>query len=174
MQNKEYTPEICGHCKQTIDYENSLDKGSEYIVIAIANAQSKLKLKEVHLREKMLSMAKDYQTLFAMVQDGKMTESMIQNVLRPKYHGLIAQGRQSGTYLITAKGAKFLRDETVVRTAIIDKVTHSKKYYWDLEDTVKISELLKFDEIFFWEGEESKLKKLSAYFEKELEQPTMW
>jgi hypothetical protein len=171
---EEFKPNICPHCQQTTEYENSLDRGSAVIVIAIANAQRILNQKFVHVRKEMLDVKSKYANQFLMAMAGKMTETSLQNVLRPKYHGLIAQGKDPGTYLLTKKGAKFLRGEPVVRSAVVDKLTHSKKRYLNEHITVTLDELMKSDEIFFWEGERAKLQKLAAYLDQELDAPSLW
>ena len=169
-----YKPNVCSGCMQTTDYELPLDKGSAYIVIAIANAQRRLNKKEVHLEKEMLADRKDYVNIWEMAKAGKMYMRQIDNVLRPKYHGLVAQGSQSGTYLITKKGAKFLRGEAIPRTAIVEKRTHSKKAYWNEHDTIDLPTLIKSDEIFFWEGERDKLRTLAAFLDQETLSPKLW
>lgn len=170
----EFTPEICPHCCQTTDYKIDLDRGSAHIVIAIANAHRRTGHKRIHVTNEMLGLTKDFRSPYEMVMDGYMSAAMLQNILRPKYFGLIAQGEDPGYYLLTKKGSKFLRGETVNRSAVVDKLTHSKKLYLEDAGMITIGELLKSSSIFFWEGEKAKLEKLAAYLDQEMTEPKLF
>lgn len=142
----------CECCGQTTDYAVALDRGTALIVLAIYNAVRKKNKNKVHLRKEMECRDKDYSSYRDMVSDGHMTSRMIDNVLRAKYHGLVAQvdGGGQGEYLITPKGARFLRNEQLPRIAVIDKATHTKKQYWnEIEDRTTFTELMR-KETPFW------------------------
>lgn len=147
---KKFKPTICECCKQTTDYALNLDKGTAHIMIAIANAVKFKNLNRVHLRNDMEANAKDFSNYREMISEGRITSRMIDNILRAKYHGLVAQvdGGGAGEYLLTPKGARFLKGEPMPRTAVVDKATHSKKYYYDEDDKVTIFELLRKEEMW--------------------------
>lgn len=154
MENKElktFTPTICECCKQTTDYELKLDKGTAIILIAIVNAIKIKNENRIHLRNDMEDQRMDYKDYYEMALAGKMTAKMIDNILKAKYHGLVAQvdGGGKGEYLLTSKGAKFLLGQPVTRSCIVDKVSHTKKCYWNEDDKVTIGELLK-EKRTFW------------------------
>lgn len=165
MAKPKYQPHVCESCEQTTEYRSGMDRGSAWIVIAIANAQTQLKEKSVHIKNQMLTLKEMHPNLPAMAHAGKMTATMIDNVLVPKYHGLVAQGEEPGHYLVTRKGWKFLAGLPIVRYVIVDKRTHSKLREWEPEITVTIKELLKSDEIPFWEGEQAKYQYISQAYE---------
>lgn len=145
MSTPPFIPTVCDHCGQTTDYHIKLDRGSALIVLAIYSAVRAKNENRVHLRNEMEVSKGTYGgNYMGMVRDGYMTSVMIDNVLRPKYHGLVAQveGGGQGEYLITPKGARFLRGEPVPRTAIIEKRTHHKLRYLDEDDRVTFRELL--------------------------------
>lgn len=166
MKNPKFIPEQCDHCHQTTEYRSGMDRGSAWIVIAIAAAQRINNQKEVHLKNQMLALKEQWSSLYHMAHGGKMTATMIDNVLVPKYHGLVAQGKEPGTYLLTRKGAKFLAGEPITRYVLVDKLTHSKKAEWQPEIKVTIRELLKSDEIPWWEGELAKYQKIALQYDQ--------
>ena len=141
---KKFEHEICGSCGQTTDYDMSLGKGHALIVLAIYRAIERLGRNRVHLNDEMLARQEDFPSMRAMVDAGRVTHTMINNTSCPRYHGLIAFGSDTGEYLLTPKGADFLfRNRAIPRTAVIDKKTHSKKYYLDPEDTVTFGDLMR-------------------------------
>lgn len=176
MKNKKlpkFISKSCTSCGQSVDYDLSLDRGSALIVLAIYNAVRIKGENRVHLTNEMECRAEDFGSYREMISEGKMTSNMADNVLRAKYHGLVAQvdGGGRGEYLITPKGARFLRGERLPRVAVIDKTTHSKKAYWnEAEDTVTFGELLK-KETPFWDLNDTTLQKLGIWVGDE--QPTM-
>ena len=158
-----FKPELCASCGQTTEYPIRLDKGTAYIVIAIANAVRLKNKNRVHLRNEMLVKRGEYPSTRDVAIAGKMTATMIDNVLRAKYHGLVAQidGGGTGEYLLTPKGARFLRGEAVPALAAIDKTKHVKKYYIDEEtDWTTIGRILRGDTNFWdhaWDIDENTL-----------------
>lgn len=153
MQKKKFTPEICERCGQSTEYVISLDKGTAHIILAIAAGIRRKGENKIHLLNEMgvkgpqSAGYPDYET---MVYDGKMTFRMTANVPRARIHGLVAFVKEgSGEYLLTAKGAKFLRGYPVQRTAIIDKRTHANKGYRVEDGTVSLRELLA-EESHWW------------------------
>lgn len=161
-----FIPAVCEHCNQTTEYKLALDGGSAWIVIAIANAvrnkgQNRVKLSDIEvLQSQWPDVAK---RSFA----GYMTGTQAGNASRPRYHGLIALiDDEPNTYVLTRKGARFLRNEPVPHIAIIDKATSAKKYYLNEEvDTITLQQLVRSSEIPYWEGELAHLEKAAAYVE---------
>lgn len=163
-----YVPEVCHDCTQTKTYDLSLDRGSALIVLAIYNAVQRLDRNRIHLTDDMEVSKAEMESRFGdyptMIAEGYMTSNMADNVLRAKYHGLVAQvdGGGSGEYLITPKGARFLKNEPMIRVAIIDKATHKKLGYWNEEDTVTFTHLLR-NETPFWVFNEQTLAKIGGW-----------
>lgn len=172
-----FEPAICEHCKQTTEYALSLDRGTAMIVLAVYNRVRIKDKNNVHLRDEMEVGSKAYSDYREMVTDGHITSRMIDNVLRAKYHGLLAQvdGGGRGEYLITRKGAAFLRDVPLDRVAIIDKATHTKKCYWNPgEDMVTFAELMK-KETPFWKIEPFDVEEATGTFrEVDSQSPTLF
>lgn len=173
MKNKKYTPTKCECCGQTTDYEIKVDKGTATIVLAVYNAVRRLDRNQVHLTKDMEARAEDFESYQHMVSEGFMTSNMADNVLRAKYHGLVAQveGGGRGEYLITRKGAEFLRGKAIPRTAIVDKVSHSKKTYLDLDDTITFSTAMR--DAPWWDLNETAMAKVLGYSEHESENGTL-
>lgn len=129
-----YTPELCSHCNQTKTYLLGLDRGSLDIVRAIAKRIEVKGINIVHPRKEAV-----------------LTNTQWCNVARPRFHGLIAAVKgQRGNFLLTRKGAKFLRNERVPRFAIVSKAEgHQIGYFEPEKYTVTASELLDGE---YWEG----------------------
>lgn len=173
IENSKYVPAVCENCHQTTETKLPLDRGSAFLVLAIARAQQILGKKWVHL-DKEVQVIEEESNLYALAMRGKCTPSMRRNAARPRYHGLIAFGKDAGSYLLTRKGAKFLNDEEVWRTPIIDKTTKSNKGYLVNDGKVTFSELIKSDEIPFWDGEVAKIRGLAAFHEASLSTPALF
>lgn len=159
MSTKLFTPHTCPTCSQTMDYAMALDKGSALIVLAIANAVRRLGRNKVHIDHEAIGQHEGGESFFAMIREGYMTPTMQHNVARPRYHGLIAfVERGSGEYLLTRKGADFLRGEPVKKVAIIDKVHGKNAGYLEEAGTVTIDELLS-DKGGLWAGNLGELRQ---------------
>lgn len=167
-----FIPKVCEHCNQTTETELPIDKGSALLVLAIAQAQQVLGKKYVHLDQEV-QVISDEANLYSLAMKGKCTPSMRRNASRPRYHGLIAFGADSGSYLLTKKGADFLNGEPIWKTTIIDKTTKSNKGYIKEDGTVTFDELIKSSEIPFWDGEQAKIRSLAAYHQNSLKNPTL-
>lgn len=166
-QFPKFVPDICPHCTQSTNYAMCLDKGTAAIVVALANAVAKKNQNCIHLLGEISiasPKAGGYDSYDAMLMDGMMTFRMVCNATRAVRHGLIYPVEDgSGNYLLTAKGAKFLRGEPIPRVAIVNKGTHSKEgYYYENEDRITIKDLMKRDEEF-WVGEIAKLEKSEIF-----------
>lgn len=165
MAFTKFKPHTCEGCGQTTTYALALDRGSALIVLAIYNAVRKKGTNLVHILDEMVVDPAEYGGKYqAMIEDGKMSVRMEGNISRPRFHGLIAQGKEAGWYLITPKGAKFLRGEKVPRVAIIDKRTHTKKEYLDPErDQATFGSLLK-RETPFWQITNFEIDEVTGTF----------
>lgn len=139
-----FVPSTCVCCSQTTNYAMSLDRGTVHIVLAIYNAVRRLGRNRVHLDNEMVVARGEYGEYRDMVESGYMTNSMRQNVLRARYHGLVAfADKGSGEYLITPKGVAFLRGEPVLKTVIVDKLRHKNDGYFEPDGSVTLTTLLK-------------------------------
>lgn len=146
MKRVTFVPHVCETCGQTRDYEARLDAGTCHIVIAIANAVRRLKRNKVHLMQEAMAMTREFDGGFKqMIAAGYLTPIMIHNAFKARYHGLIARCGEvgDGEYLITRKGADFLRGKPISYSVIVTKVTHTNAGYVDENDKVTIKQLLK-------------------------------
>ncbi len=158
MKNKlpKYKSPVCTNCGQTTHYSLSLDMGSAYIMIAIFNRVRIKRINHVHVAREMVIGKNTFPTLRQMVESGRMTTRMLGNITRCRMHGLIAfagKKRYGGEFLITPKGARFLRGEVIPRTAIIAKRNQGDDrsnvgYHFPEVDNITITELL--EEGVFW------------------------
>lgn len=143
-----FEPKICDHCGQSEQYAMRLDRGTAMILRSFYNAVRRLNRNKVHVQNEMAMSMSDIRQGFGglkgAIDAGFMSNSMEHNLSRPRYHGLVAfVDKGSGEYLLTPKGAKFLRDEPVMRTVIIDKRTKKNAGYFEPHGTVTYSELIK-------------------------------
>ena len=160
-----FVPEVCECCRQTKNYDLKLDRGTAMIVLAIYNRVQDKRENRVHIQEEMVVMPADFPSYREIVAAGCMTPIMWSNVSRARYHGLVAfvDGGGDGEYLITPKGAKFLRNEPVPRVAIIDKATGHKAYYLrEEEDVITFSQLMR-KETPFWDLDDIALRRIAGY-----------
>ncbi len=137
-----YEKTVCDHCKQTVDYTLTLDAGSAHIMIAMANAIRRLGRNKVHLQKEMEGRPGEFNSYHHMLASGFMTSRMEGNSSRPRYHGLIAKTDRAGEYVITRKGAAFLRSVPVWRTAIVSKVTGHNIGYFEPDGQATINQIL--------------------------------
>jgi hypothetical protein len=134
MSTKDFTPEVCECCGQTTQLLYPIDAGTADIVKAVAVAVGNKGINMVHLRKELEVDAKEW-NYGRMLREGVLTSNHIGNGTRPRKHGLIAFAsidgkREIGNYLLTKKGAAFLRGESVPKYAIQNKVTGHIEGYW--------------------------------------------
>lgn len=149
---KKFEPHVCECCRQTTEYDLGLDRGSALIVIAVMNAVHRLGRNRVHIADEMLS-TDGSARLSEIVANGYMTHTMVNNVSRARAHGLIAfaDHKGGGEYLVTRKGADFLRGRPVWKTAIVSKAeSHTTGYYEPAGETTVFKALGKQQPM--WEG----------------------
>ena len=160
MAKTKFKPAVCECCQQTTEVDYALAKGHVNILLAIYNAVREKGVNFVHLNNEMLCHKSDFKSVREMVAAGRLTHTMINNTSTPRYHGLIAFADEGGAYLITPKGADFLfRNKAIPRTAIVDKKTHTKKFYLDETDTVTFGQLMR-KETPWWDFNDATLVKL--------------
>lgn len=117
----EYAPDVCGECGQTKTYILAIDRGTVNIVKKIARCIGDKGINAVHLSKEC--MAKGY-----------LTHHEVGNISRPRFHGLVAKVKgETGNYLLTKKGAAFLRGEAIPQYAIISKAEHHQIGYFEEE-----------------------------------------
>ena len=132
-----YQPKICQHCNQTEEYLLPIDAGTANIVTQIARYIRTKGINVVHPRKEM--------------EGQYLSSNDVGNLSRARFHGLIAKVKgEKGNYLLTTKGAKFLRGEAIPKYAIVSKVTGHNAGYFEPEITVTIKELLQAG--VYWEG----------------------
>lgn len=151
MKRKKWISSVCDHCGQTKDYALPLARGTALMVLALFNAVRKKNKNRVHVGDEMVCDPKAYRSYRDMVQDGKMTFKMEGNMTTLHRHGLAAKTDDEGVWLLTKKGAKFLRGEPVPRVAIIDKTTGHKAFYLDEQNDVTTFGELMRKETPFWD-----------------------
>lgn len=137
-----YIPEVCECCGQDTTYQLQLNKGTALLVWKIAKFIRQKGINAVHPRKEM---------------EGKiLTSNDVGNLSTPRFHGLIARiDGESGNYLLTPKGASFLRNEPVAKIAIVRKAKKNSpatNIGYHLPDEVKTTfrELVKDNE--YWTG----------------------
>jgi len=117
----EYVPEKCACCNQSTTYVLAIDRGTVHILKQIARFIGKKGINAVHPRKEM---------------EGTMLSSNdVGNLSRVRFHGLIARVKDNpGNYLLTKKGAAFLRGGLIPRFAIISKAEGHQIGYLKPED----------------------------------------
>lgn len=133
-----YIPDICPACKQSCTYVIGLDRGSVDIVKAIARFIGQKGINAVHPRKEM--------------EGTHLTSNQVGNLSRPRMHGLIAHLKgERGNYLLTKKGAMFLKGEPIPRYAIISKAEGHQVGYFNPETlTCRISDFNADGD--YWQG----------------------
>lgn len=158
---KEFKPDVCQCCGMTTNYLLPLDRGSAMILLDLLKAIDKKGKNEIHPTRELefLGVKKWYPS----------------NMSRPRKHGLIAfvKGKK-GYYAITRKGGEFLRGKAIPKYAVISKKDECTAGYYDPQGfTVGFRQLLKDDEIPFWEGEFAAMAKRGVFTEIENSQLTL-
>lgn len=138
MPEINYNPPVCDSCHQSLTYLLPVDRGTFEIVKAIAVFIGQKGINRVHPRKEM--------------EGEYLTSNQVGNLSRARFHGLIARVRdEKGNYLLTRKGAQFLRGEAIPKYAIISKVDHKNAGYFEEQKlTVTVRDLIGKEER--WEG----------------------
>lgn len=150
----------CDCCGAKLFYPLAIDWGTAVIVKAVARAVRLKGINVIHPTKEMEVPGSEWNYLRA-VNEGKLTSTQIGNLKgRAKAHGLVAQYKdEPGNYVLTSKGAKFLRGEPIPAVRIRRKkgVTtdypSGEKYYKPDQYQVTIHEILKPGSDFpVWDG----------------------
>lgn len=146
MKQQAFEPNVCEHCHQTTNYDVVLSRGAATMLIAFYNAVRRLDRNMIHFGNDMVRDIHDFNSLQDMVEGGWCTHKMSEGFGTILHrHGLIAStGRAQ--WLLTPKGAAFLRGEEVPRVCIADKTTGHQSGYWEPGGVTKITTLLKTDQ----------------------------
>lgn len=132
MKHLDYKPEVCTCCGQSTTYVLPIDNGAVTILKAVARAIGDKGINCVHVNKELV---------------GKyLTPLDMTNMTRPRAHGLIAKVKgdgMKGNYLLTTKGAQFLRGERVPKYALMSKVEGHQIGYLEPDiHTVTINDFL--------------------------------
>lgn len=134
----EYKPEKCECCGQQKTYLLAIDKGTVAIVKQIARFIGEKGINAVHPRKEM---------------EGRwLTSNQVGNLTRARAQGLIARIKgKPGNYVLTKKGASFLRGDPIPKFAILSKVTkHQIGYFEEEKYQVTVHDFNTTAE--YWEG----------------------
>lgn len=148
-----WEPPVCEHCGQATAYLLPLDRGTADIVKAFATAVRNKGMNTIHPGNEMEVPAREW-TQYRSVTEGVLTSNQIGNFTRARIHGLLARLEgEAGNWLLTKKGAAFLRGQAVPRYAIVKKTTaemrsHKDEYYEPDTETITIFDLLREDD--YW------------------------
>lgn len=158
MKNKyNYEPEVCQCCGQAKTYILPIDWGTSVIVKAVARAISRKGINCIHPKKEMEVSAKNW-TYERAITEGVLTSVHIGNFTRARVHGLIARYKnEPGNWLLTRKGAAFLRGERIPRLAVIEKSksgerSHKEEYFGAPYHTCTVHEVIKSKGHPTWEG----------------------
>lgn len=133
--NYGFKARTCDCCGQAETYPLPIDWGTAVIVKAIARAVRLKGINVIHPTKEMEVPGKDW-TYELAINEGKLTSTQIGNLSRAKAHGLIARYRKEpGNWLLTSKGAAFLRGEAIPRVRVrtkkgVTKTLAPEERYW--------------------------------------------
>lgn len=141
-----YEPQKCHHCGQTMTYLLPIDQGTVDIVKSIASAIRKKGVNLIHPRKEMEVTSESvgaFSTMHDRIKNGQLTSNQVGNLSRARFHGLIARvSSEKGCYLLTRKGARFLKGDDVPRFAIISKT--EKRQIGYLNELTDITNIRQF------------------------------
>ena len=154
-----FTPEICKCCGQARTYLLPIDWGTTVILKAVAAAVRNKGINMIHPTKEM-EMPSSNWTYYAAIHHGMLTSTQIGNMTRARVHGLIARSqKEAGNWVLTRKGAAFLRGERIPRLAVIEKTrkteggrSHKIDYFKPEENTCTVHEINTNEDIPVWEG----------------------
>lgn len=155
-----FEPEICDCCGQAKTYLLPIDWGTAVIVKAVAAKVREKQINIVHPTKEMEVPGKAW-TYDRAITEGVLTSTQIGNFTRARVHGLIARREgEAGNWVLTRKGAQFLRGERIPRLAVIEKSrkteggrSHKQSYFKPEEFNCTIQEIVHPGSKFpVWEG----------------------
>ncbi len=163
MRHQAFKPHVCGECHQTTEYDVALSRGAATLAIAFYNAIRRENRNIVHFGNDMVRDPKDFNNFRDMVEGGwcthKMSEAFVTVLHR---HGIIAS-RGNGEWVLTPKGAAFLRNEEVWKVCIADKTTGHQSGYWEPSGLTKITTLLNTKEAWWVMPEPPPIPSIHTY-----------
>lgn len=146
--NINFNSEICECCGQAKTYLLPIDSGVIMIVKALAIAIRTKGINIIHPTKEMEVPASKWNFERAM-NEGVLTSNQIGNFTKARVHGLVAKFiDHPGNWLLTRKGAQFLRGERVPKFAIVQKGkigsrSHKQDYFRPDKFTCTVDEILK-------------------------------
>lgn len=158
-----FEPEVCDCCGQAKTYLLPIDFGTALIVKAFSKFIQLKGINMVHPTKEMEVLGNAWTYDLAM-SHGLLTSTQIGNFTRARAHGLIARHKdEPGNWVLTAKGARFLRGERIPKLALMRKsrvddgigytsASHKEEYFKPNEYTTTIHEVKSKDHPGMWEG----------------------
>lgn len=152
---------MCDHCGQAETYLLPIDFGTAVIVKAVA---AKIRLKGINIVHptKEMEVPSDEWSYKRAIAEGVLTSMQIGNFTRARVHGLIARHHtETGNWLLTRKGAAFLRGDVIPRLAVIRKNrktdenarSHKEEYFEPETYTCTVHEITQKGSGYpVWEG----------------------
>lgn len=143
----DYHEEVCECCGQAKTYLLPVDTGTALIVKAVAARVRAKGINVVHPTKEMEVPARDW-TYTRAIREGVLTSTQIGNFTRARVHGLIARYRgEPGNWVLTTKGARFLKGERIPKLAIVQKTkkgdaSHKQDYHMPDVHTVTVHEVM--------------------------------
>lgn len=145
-----FKPLVCECCGQAKTYALPIDWGTRVIVEAVARKIRLKKINTVHPTKEMEVPAREW-TYRRAITEGVLTSTQIGNLTRARVHGLLAKNeKEPGNWVLTTKGAKFLKGERIPKIAEIlktqtvnGKPSHKMRYYEPEKYTTTIHEIQK-------------------------------
>lgn len=147
---EKYVSEKCNCCGQTLTYLLPIDKGTADIIRAFSIVIRRKGINMVHPWKEMLVETKKW-SRERMLSEGVLTASHLTNLSKGRAHGLIAKAEEPKNWVLTTKGAQFLKGSRIPKYAILSKVTKHQEGYWRQDElTVSVQDFIDDDE--YWEG----------------------
>lgn len=137
-----YQEHHCSECNQTTDYASKLNKGMATFLLTFARAvtikgENRIRLTEIMVDPK----TPEWASATKRAAEGKITQPQYNNFSHLCRHGFIVIV-ETGVFVLTKKGAAFLRGKPVEKAAIVDKRTHSNVgYVADADGSVLMTDI---------------------------------
>ncbi len=172
---------VCECCEQAKNYILPIDWGTAVIVKAFAAHIRNKGINMVHPTKEMEVPAKEW-TYDRAIREGVLTSTQIGNFTRARVHGLLARTKdEPGNWVLTRKGAQFLRGVRIAKLAIVEKGkqgdrSHQEGYHMPELYTCTVHEL-GMDASGPWEGIDFEIQEGRIVLDlpvKTQEQPRMF
>ncbi len=162
MENETYHPTVCECCDQALDYRVGLSKGHVRLMAKFAAA----------IRAKGINAVVPSKELATGKWGIPFTVTEMKALSQVRLHGLLAMSREhAGNWLLTTKGADFLRGRSIPRYALVLKrnkaTSEHTTGYWEAErNMITAGELLKEGE--YWRHIDFIVHESRIIYEKDL------